>query len=98
MDTITIELKNKTQNLMKGKNYLVNHTGSKQKTRRIFKGIEKGILDIPFLVFTTKVNKEASATIIDNGETITTRYHNLKHSSIPNEILIPYYDVLTIND
>ena len=97
METIIVNLKNKSQELIKGKNYIVNHIGAKQKTRRIFKGVEKGILDIPFLVFSTKVNKEATATIIDDGKTITTRYHNLKHSSLPNEILIPYYDILAIN-
>ena len=97
METLIVNLKNKSQELIKGKNYIVNHIGAKQKTRRIFKGVEKGILDIPFLVFSTKVNKEATATIIDDGKTITTRYHNLKHSSLPNEILIPYYDILAIN-
>lgn len=97
MKAITVQLKTSEQELIIGKNYIVNHTGSKQKTRRIFKGVENGILDIPFLVFTTKVNKEATATIIDDGKTITTRYHNLKHPSLPNEIVIPYYDILTIN-
>lgn len=97
METINVTLKNKSQNLTIGKNYTVNHTGAKQKTRRIFKGIEKGILDIPFLVFTTKVNKEATATITDDGKFITTRYHDLKHRSLPNEILIPYYDIIDIN-
>lgn len=97
MEAIIVNLKDKSQELIKGKNYIVNHVGAKQKTRRIFKGVEKGILDIHFLVFSTKVNKEATATISDDGKTITTRYHNLKHSSLPNEILIPYYDILTIN-
>jgi hypothetical protein len=97
METITVTLKNKTQELTKGKNYIVSHVGAKQKTRRIFKGVEKGILDIPFLVFTTKVNKEATATIVEEEKTITTSYHNLKHPSLPNEIVIPYYDILTIN-
>jgi len=97
MEAIIVNLKDKSQELIKGKNYIVNHVGAKQKTRRIFKGVEKGILDIPFLVFSTKVNKEATATISDDGKTITTRYHNLKHSSLPNEILIPYYDILAIN-
>jgi len=97
MEAITVKLKDRSQELIKGKNYIVNHLGAKQKTRRIFKGIENGILDIPFLVFSTKVNKEATATIIDDGKTITTRYHDLKHSSLPNEIIIPYYDILTIN-
>lgn len=96
METISVTFKTETKELIKGKNYMVNHIGSKQKTRRIFKGIEKGILDIPFLVFTTKVNKEASATITDDGKTITTRYHNLKHSSLPNEIIIPHYDIISI--
>ena len=96
MNTLEITLKNKTQELVIGGNYSVKHTGSTKKTRRIFKGIEKGILDIPFLVFTTKVNKEATATITDDGETITTRYHELKHPSLPNEILIPYYDIINI--
>lgn len=97
MKTITVKLKTSEQELIIGKNYIVNHTGAKQKTRRIFKGVENGILDIPFLVFTTKVNKEATATIVDDGKTITTRYHDLKHPSLPNEIVIPYYDILTIN-
>lgn len=97
METINITLKNKSHDLTIGKNYTVKHTGSIQKTRRIFKGIEKGILDIPFLVFTTKVNREATATITNDGKLITTRYHNLKHRSLPNEIVIPYYDIISIN-
>lgn len=95
-ETISISLKNKTHELVKGKNYAVVHAGAKQTTRRIFKGVESGILDIPFLVFTTKVNKEATATITDDGKTITTRYHNLKHRSLPNELIIPYYDIINI--
>jgi hypothetical protein len=96
METIEIKLKNSSVSLSIGDNYSVFHIGAKVPTRRIFKGVEHGILNIPFLVFSTKVNKEASATITESEKTVTTRYHNLKHSSLPNEIVIPYYDIIKI--
>jgi hypothetical protein len=97
MKTITVKLKDKSQDLQIGANYKVKQNGSKNATGRIFKGIESGILDIPFLVFSTKVNKEATATIKEDGKYTTTTYHNLKHTSLPNEIVIPYYDIISIN-
>lgn len=93
----TIKIKEKEITLTKGANYSVLHKGAKKASRRIFKGIENGILDIPFLVFSTNVNKDATATFRDEGEYIVTTYHNLKHSSLPNEIVIPYYDIEKIN-
>lgn len=96
METIQIKLKDSSISLNVGENYSVSHMGAKVATRRIFKGVEQGILNIPFLVFTTKVNKEATASITESKETVTTRYHNLKHPSLPNEIVIPYYDIIKI--
>jgi len=96
MKTIEIKLKDSLVSLSIGDNYSVSHIGAKLPTRRIFKGVEQGILNIPFLVFTTKVNKGATATITESGKTVTTTYHNLKHSSLPNEIVIPYYDIVKI--
>ena len=100
-NTIKIKLKTGCKELIIGNNYAVIHNTEAKKpskaTRRIFKGVENGILNIPFLVFTTKVNKEATATVTEEEKTVTTRYHNLKHQSIPNEIIIPFYDILNIN-
>lgn len=95
-NNIKIQLKDKEIELTLGANYSVSHTDSKKMTNRIFKGIEKGILDIPFLIFSTKVNKEANATFRKEGAAEITTYHNLKHRSLPNEIAIPYYDIVKI--
>lgn len=97
MKNLSLKLKDKEVNLEIGKNYSVKHTESKSAVRRIFKGIEKGILDIPFLVFSTKVNKEAFAIITEDENFTTTTYKNLVHQSTPNEIVIPYYDIISIN-
>lgn len=82
-----------------GNTYLVAHRGrsdsrqqgATRKVRRIFKGVEKRFGEISCAVFTSKVNKTASASF--NTETSVL---SIRGARVPrSEVSIPHYDLIT---
>lgn len=88
--------------LIKGQPYMVKHHGGIKAVRRIYRGEEKGILDIQRFVFSSKVKKGVFAEVEEaadkNGnKTGVVFYHWKNTQTVPaQEISIPYYDLKEI--
>ncbi len=98
----TIIVKNTEIELTKGKPYMVKHRGGDKFTRRVFRGIEEGVLNMQRLVFTSKVKRNVYAIIDEvigkDGQPNGVCFWKwVNTQSVPNqEISIPYFDIIEI--